>query len=39
MTKHLVFEVGFSEKRNKVLNGKEMTVNTHLVKSMAKKAI
>ena len=39
MTKYLLFEVGFSEKRNKLLNGKEMTVNTHVVKSTEKKAI
>ena len=37
MTKY--FEVGFSEKRNKLQNGKKMTVNTHVVKSMAKKVI
>ena len=39
MTKYLVFEVGFSEKRNKLYNGREMTVNSHVVRSMAKKAI
>ena len=39
MTKYLVFEVGFSEKRNKLLNCKEMTVNTHVAKRTAKKAI
>ena len=39
MTTYLVFELGFSEKRNKLQSGKEMTVYTHVVKSTAKKAI
>ena len=39
MTKFLVFEANFSEKRNKLLNGKEVTVNTRVVESTARKAI